>query len=290
MNKLSFFAVARFGAAVVLGTAVTASAWAQSGRAPSERVKLSGQGANQPEVVGGRIAKPGRWPFMVATVDKQIASNREAQWCGGTLISKRDVLTAGHCAFPGEEGLFDVLVGTQDLASGGRRIAVVRITQHPDYNSRDNFSDVSVLRLAEDVTDIEPVTFMTTETEEEQYAPVGRKSWGIGWGETETIPHAPRRLHEVNLPIVDRDVCNAPDSYNGAIQSTMICAGYAQGGKDTCYGDSGSPLLVRGAGGQWNLQVGVVSWGEGCAEPNYYGVYARLATLGAWVKEQIAAP
>jgi len=70
----------------------------------------------------------------------------------------------------------------------------------------------------------------------------------------------------------------------------MICAGYKEGGKDTCQGDSGSPLVVRDASKKWNLQVGVVSWGIGCAEPNYYGVYSRLGTLGEWVKEQIAAP
>jgi len=113
MSEFNFSALVRFGAAMVLGAAVTASAWAQSSHDPRGRAQARAEGVYQPEVVGGRIAKPGRWPFMVAILDKQTASHREAQWCGGTLISKRDVLTAGHCVFPGEEGLFDVLVGKQ---------------------------------------------------------------------------------------------------------------------------------------------------------------------------------
>ena len=302
MSKKKLSSMARFGAATVLGTACMASAWAQSSNAmreqvharQAERAPLFGlpqtEEVNQPEVVGGRIAKPGRWPFMVSLVDKKTPTNRDAHFCGGSLISKRDVLTAAHCAFADDAGKLQVLIGTQDLGSGGRRVNVTRVTQHPSYGTAGAESDVSVLRLAEDVTDIEPVTLVTTLAEEDQYAPVDGMSYGMGWGEMEIKPHAPRRLHEVKLPIVDRDVCNAPDAYDGDVDSTMICAGYQQGGKDTCQGDSGGPLVVRDAGKKWNLQVGVVSWGIGCAEPNYYGVYSRMATLGAWVKEQIAAP
>lgn len=302
MSKTSRFSMARFSVATVLGTALAASAWAQSSNPMREQVRarqaaraaLFGmqlpEGSFQPEVVGGHIAKPGRWPFMVSLVDKQTATNRDAHFCGGSLISKRDVLTAAHCAFPDDAGYIQVLIGTQDFASGGRRVNVTRITQHPSYGTAGADSDVAVLRLAEDVTDIQPVTFMTTVTQEDQYAPVDAMSYGMGWGEMEVKPHAPRRLHDVKVPIVDRDVCNGPDAYNGDVDSTMICAGYQQGGKDTCQGDSGGPLVVMDAAKKWNLQVGVVSWGIECAEPNYYGVYSRLGTLGAWVKEQIAAP
>jgi secreted trypsin-like serine protease len=302
MSKQNLFAIARFGVMTALGAACAASAWAQSSnvmrdqvharqaaRAAQLGVQLP-EGSYQPEVVGGHIAKPGKWPFMVSLVDKNTPTNRDAHFCGGSLISKRDVLTAAHCAFPDDAGNLQVLVGTQDFAVGGRRVNVTRITQHPSYGTAGADSDVSVLRLAEDVTDIAPVAFMTTIAEEDQYASVDAMSYGMGWGEMEVKPHAPRRLHDVKVPIVDREVCNGPDSYNGDVDGTMICAGYKEGGKDTCQGDSGSPLVVRDAGKKWNLQVGVVSWGIGCAEPNYYGVYSRLATLGEWVKEQIAAP
>ena len=295
--------VTQLVAVAALSMAAAAPTWAQSNNALRDQVqareaeRAARFGAPQQplggpvtEVVGGHDAKPGRWPFMVALLDKSKTSNFEAQFCGGSLISKRDVLTAAHCAFPSDAGSIQVLVGTQDLKNGGRRINVTRVTQHPSYGSAKADSDVAVLRLAEEVTDITPVVFMTTLAEEKKYAPVDRVSFGMGWGETETSPHFPTLLQEVKLPIVDRAVCNGPDSYNGQIDRTMICAGYQEGRMDTCNEDSGGPLVVKDASKNWHLQVGVVSWGKGCAEPNYYGVYSRLATLGAWVKEQVAMP
>jgi secreted trypsin-like serine protease len=303
MKKSYLRPVTQLAAVALLGAAAAAPAWAESSNAMRDQVQArqaeraarfglppQTDGDVHAEVVGGNDAKPGRWPFMVALVDKGTTSNRAAQFCGASLISKRDVLTAAHCASASDAGSIQVLVGTQDLKTGGRRINVTRVTQHPSYGSAKADSDVAVLRLAEDVNDITPVAFMTTLTEEKKYAPVDRVSFGMGWGETETQPHFPMLLQEVKLPIVDRAVCNGPDSYNGQIDKTMICAGYQEGGKDTCQQDSGGPLVVKDASKKWNLQVGVVSWGRGCAEPNYYGVYARLATLGAWVKEQVAAP
>jgi uncharacterized protein YecT (DUF1311 family) len=68
----------------------------------------------------------------------------------------------------------------------------------------------------------------------------------------------------------------------------MLCAGLQQGGKDSCQGDSGGPLLVADASGKYRLQAGIVSWGNGCAKPNFYGVYARLAVLSSWANTVVA--
>jgi secreted trypsin-like serine protease len=130
---------------------------------------------------------------------------------------------------------------------------------------------------------------ISTVDEETEFAPHNKRAYTTGWGDTDPGGGTsyPTELREVDVRIVKRAICNGPDSYDGLITSRMICAGYAAGGKDSCQGDSGGPLVVKNAAGKWRLQVGVVSWGFGCAAPDFYGVYSRLAVLGQWVLNQI---
>jgi transmembrane serine protease 9 len=289
----------QLAAVAALCASSAAPALAQSGNPQRDRVQAIEREmaaywgvdiSAQPEVVGGKTAPDGKWPFMIALLDAGTSSNYDAQFCGASLISKRDVLTAAHCVKGAPPSSIQVLVGTQDLKNGGRRVNVARVTVHPQYNSRTSDSDVAVLRLSADVNDITPVAYASTIKQENRFAAAGKPVFGMGWGETETTPHFPPELQQVKVPVTDREVCNAPDAYNGKITDTMICAGLKEGGKDTCQGDSGGPLVSKGPDGTFSLQVGVVSWGYGCADPNHYGVYSRMATLGAWVKEQVAAP
>jgi secreted trypsin-like serine protease len=96
-------------------------------------------------------------------------------------------------------------------------------------------------------------------------------------------------LREVSVPIVDREQCNSERSYDGSITSRMLCAGLPDGGKDSCQGDSGGPLVVMDPFLNFQTQAGIVSWGIGCALPNFYGVYTRLAVLEKWVSARVAA-
>jgi hypothetical protein len=91
----------------------------------------------------------------------------------------------------------------------------------------------------------------------------------------------------VSVPIVSNATCNSSVAYNGRITANMLCAGYASGGKDSCQGDSGGPLVVPN-GASWKL-AGVVSWGDGCAFANKYGVYVRLVNFVTWVNGYINA-
>ncbi|MBW3890958.1 trypsin-like serine protease, partial [Neisseria meningitidis] len=72
------------------------------------------------------------------------------------------------------------------------------------------------------------------------------------------------------------------NSYPGMIEVTMFCAGYLEGGKDSCQGDSGGPVVCNG-----ELQ-GIVSWGYGCAEQNYPGVYTKVCVETEWLKQTMA--
>uniref|UniRef100_A0A8B9HSK8 trypsin n=1 Tax=Astyanax mexicanus TaxID=7994 RepID=A0A8B9HSK8_ASTMX len=85
----------------------------------------------------------------------------------------------------------------------------------------------------------------------------------------------------VALPIVSESWCNSTDSYNGNITELMICAGYTDGGKDACSGDSGGPLVCEGR------VYGIVSWGTGCADAQYPGVYTSVAKFRKWIDETI---
>lgn len=292
--------VRRMTLALLCAASAALPAMAQSGNPQRDRVMAYQAeraarlgvplGGIHTEVVGGKPAREGRWPFMVALLDAGTSDNYNAQFCGASLIGPRDVLTAAHCVAGASPSQIQVLVGTQDLENGGRRVDVSRITRHPKYNARTSDSDVAVLRLAEAVSDIAPVEFITSLADEAKFAPTSRASFGMGWGETETTPHFPSVLYNVKVPVVDREICNSPDSYDGRITDTMLCAGLAEGGKDTCQGDSGGPLVVKNADKAFHLQVGVVSWGFGCADPDHYGIYSRMATLGAWVKDQVKKP
>jgi trypsin len=246
------------------------------------------------EIVGGKPAIDGRWPFMVALLSASVSNNFNAQFCGGTLIDAEHVLTAAHCVEGDSASSIQVLVGTQSLAQGqgGRRVDVERVTTHPKFQSVGGGWDVAVLRLTTAVNDIEPVAYMRTKAQESTYAPPGALTTATGWGARSASGGSfPEELYKVRVPIVSRAECNGAGSYDGDITSTMICAGLlGEGGKDTCGGDSGGPLIARDANGEIRLQTGITSWGFGCAQAKYPGVYSRLAVLGDWVAQQVSAP
>ncbi len=248
-----------------------------------------------PDVVGGRPARPGQWPFLVALVSKSIDSNYDAQFCGAALIDSQNVLTASHCVFGSSADSMQVLVGTQSLASGGRRIDVTRVTTHPDFLRATRAAngwlqdDVAVLRLAEPVTDIQPVALASSADEDDALVPAGTKTLVIGWGQLTFDTPGPEIFNQAVLPRDDIATCNALDLYSGNLTPLNVCAGDPQSaGKSACYGDSGGPLIARDANGK-PLQIGVVSGGPSvCGDvPGYF---ARVGALSKWIQKQVMKP
>ena len=94
-------------------------------------------------------------------------------------------------------------------------------------------------------------------------------------------------LQKAELPLVDNATCNTKEAYDGAIKPGMMCAGYREGGINSCQGDSGGPLVLRGKDGP--VQVGLVSWGAGCARKLRYGVYTRVDAYSDWIADTILA-
>lgn len=243
------------------------------------------QDEDTPRIIGGQVASPGEWPWQVALINAG-GDPYWDQFCGGSLIDVRWVVTAAHCVVNSSPGSIQVLAGIHDLdnpETGYQRLNIAEIFVHPQYNASTHDRDIALLRLSANA-----VLGPTAGGEMVATVPLvaadagtlaGQQSTISGWGYTGAT--YPSRLMEASVPIVTHNNCNDANSYNGDITANMLCAGYADGGVDTCYGDSGGPLVVDGP--SWKL-AGITSWGNGCALPNYYGVYTRVSAFVGWIE------
>jgi len=117
--------------------------------------------------------------------------------------------------------------------------------------------------------------------------PAGKTCFTTGWGRQNfTDSVYSEVLREVQVDLVSKEICNSNISYQGLINERYLCAGFPAGGKDACVGDSGGPLACQNADGSFVL-TGVVSWGEGCARANKYGVYLDVRYMLPFIENTV---
>jgi len=231
----------------------------------------------QPKIIGGEPTTTDENPFMVA-----LTTPDGFQFCGGTIVAPTKVVTAAHCTEGSSPADIQVVAGRTDLTGGGGNVAgVTNIWIHPAWDSGALINDASVLTLDQALPQA-PLA-LASPADSDLYA-AGANSTVYGWGVTESGGPSDV-LRKVSVPVTSDDACAA--SYPGSYDpGSMVCAGLPEGGKDSCQGDSGGPLEGVTADGTRKL-IGIVSWGQGCAEPNFYGVYGRVSAFHDLIQEQI---
>ncbi|XP_041971856.1 vitellin-degrading protease-like [Aricia agestis] len=224
-------------------------------------------------IVGGEDVDIRAVPYQASLL------RRGSYTCGCTIISNDLVLTAAHCVVGSKPQEYTVRVGSSFSSRGGQIYPVGDFVWHPAFTFRNMESDVALIWLARPMRfseKIKPIEMFGIGEEIKE----GEITVVTGWGSLLEGGGVPTQLQMVKVPIVSPEVCNDAYAPLYTISPTMICAGVPEGGLDACQGDSGGPLTFNGK------LAGVVSWGLGCARPNYPGVYAKVSALRKWIDEQ----
>ncbi|EDW00875.1 GH20777 [Drosophila grimshawi] len=229
-------------------------------------------------IVGGQETEVHEYPWMAMLM-----------WfgrfyCGASLVNDQYALTAAHCVNGFYHRLITVRLLEHNHQDSNVKIVdrrVTRVLVHPNYSTLNFDSDIALIRFNEPVPlgiEMHPVCLPTPM---ETYA--GQTAVVTGWGALSEGGPISNTLQEVEVPVLSQQECRESNYGNDKITDNMICAGYAEGGKDSCQGDSGGPMHVIGAAQSYQL-AGIVSWGEGCAQPGSPGVYTRVSSFNEWIE------
>ncbi|XP_059825255.1 transmembrane protease serine 11C-like isoform X3 [Hypanus sabinus] len=229
------------------------------------------------KIVGGTNSEDGEWPWQVSL---QVGYHV----CGASIISDSWLISAAHCfqmqrSNPSE---WQAYMGSVELRQGTRR-DIKRIIIHPSYRTiNDHNYDIAVLELLNPLNFskfIQPICLPSSS----KIFPDGQHCTVTGWGTLAFEGQLPDILQKGNVVIISEQTCK--HAYEKLITPIMLCAGILTGEVDSCQGDSGGPLACKQSDGFWFL-TGIVSFGKGCANPGFPGVYTRVTAIREWVQEQ----
>ncbi|XP_028637870.1 trypsin-4-like [Grammomys surdaster] len=223
------------------------------------------------KIVGGYTCPKHSVPYQVSLHDDT------GHQCGGSLISEQWVLSAAHCY----ERKLQVRLGEHNihvLEGGEQFIDAEKIIKHPKYTRKPLDNDIMLIKLKSPAILNSQVSTVSLPT---SCASTDAQCLVSGWGNTVSIGGKyPALLQCLEAPVLSDSSCKK--SYPGKITSNMFCLGFLEGGKDSCDGDSGGPVVCNG-----EVQ-GIVSWGSICAMRGKPGVYTKVCNYLSWIQETMA--
>ncbi|MBK8294218.1 MAG: serine protease [Solirubrobacterales bacterium] len=248
---------------------------------PAQVNKALNDPARIPQIVGGNSTSAAKYPWQV-----QIDGNG-AEACGGSLIHPMIILTAGHCIVD-EDGdffsdpsfynvTFSAFTGRTQTSAGGTELSISDFWVSSNYVPSTQQNDYGFITLSSPAPG---ARILLAGADETSNWAAGRNAVVTGYGDTFEAPDGvdagSQVLKELTVPIIKDSTCGSASVYGGSYHpDSMLCAGYLQGGQDSCQGDSGGPLQAPLESGGYR-QVGIVSFGVGCARPNRPGIYTRV--------------
>ena len=236
-------------------------------------------------IVGGQNATEGEHPW---TIYLSSLSTGQNFFCGGSLIASDWVITAAHCVFNDDADDVNYVVAgvyARNTATSANAFVVQDTFIHPGYSNFSDFNDIALLKLANPV----PLSLVDTYANlpslsiDSANAGTDDPVKVLGWGATSEDGSSSNVLQEVTVPVTSEASCQL--AYTDIDYDIQICAGLPNGGRDSCQGDSGGPLLFTTDGEDY--LAGLVSFGAGCARPNFPGVYTRVSGYLDWIASHI---
>lgn len=245
-------------------------------------------GRDQSEIVGGEATDISTLPWQVS-----LQTSDGFHFCGGSIIADKWIVTAAHCVAGGPPAMIVAGVTQLSQANTGQVVPVARAITAPGYVDVSQGHDLALLELAQPLqlngTTVRPIRPVGPAEAAAGIAAPGVVATVSGWGTLSSGGAAPDTLQSVQVPIVS--LADASADYGMQLTEDQLAAGLrGVGGKDSCQGDSGGPLVVTDqATGEARL-AGAVSWGYGCADPAYPGMYSRISSFAAFLDDYIGGP
>ncbi|XP_052564798.1 trypsin-1-like [Culex pipiens pallens] len=224
-------------------------------------------------IINGTQSAITEFPYLVS-IQRRTSISKD-HICGGAFINSDWILTAAHCLADETPETVIIRAETSFHERGGTLLRVGQLIVHEKFNgSASKDYDYGLIKLRKTFRRAVPAKLKNGPR---RFRP-GERCTVMGWGQTATTSIS-KRVLKATVPIVAQRICQkAYQDTEDEVTSRMLCAGYPNGGTDACEGDSGGPLVCR------RKLTGIISWAEGCAESNYYGVYSYVTPMRAWIR------